>query len=249
MPTPPASPPTDAHRHLHERISARRAVLLGLAAGLSLAAAVAIVALLTHSFDATDARLIGTSLGFSVLSALGAAGAPARRRRGLAPLGAVTMGVAGLAFGLLELAIWVIQTTGMWRAFGAVAVLALAVSHASLVLSARRAGDSPTIVRLCAVSVLAGAVDAVVSAVAITGLVHHVSSGEVRLAAALVIVLLLSTALPPILRRAARPPAIPTGRSELVQIARRLEALAPAAGSLSSDLRVQAARLHSLAER
>ena len=42
-------------------IPLRRAVLLGLAAGLSVAAAMAIVAILTHSFDQTDARLIATS--------------------------------------------------------------------------------------------------------------------------------------------------------------------------------------------
>lgn len=56
----------------------RHGVALTLAAGLSIAAAIAIIAILTHSFDRTDAQLIGTSLGFSVFSALGAAGAPAR---------------------------------------------------------------------------------------------------------------------------------------------------------------------------
>jgi hypothetical protein len=81
-------------------ISAGRAVLLGLAVGLSVAAAIAILALLTHSFDATDARLIATSLGFSVFSALGAAGAPARRQPKLAVLGALTTGAAGLGFAL-----------------------------------------------------------------------------------------------------------------------------------------------------
>jgi hypothetical protein len=60
------------------------AVLLGLAAGLSAAAAIAIAAILTHSFDRIAARLIGTSLVFSVFTALGAGGAPARRQSKLA---------------------------------------------------------------------------------------------------------------------------------------------------------------------
>ncbi len=44
-------------------ISPRHGVALTLAAGLSIAAAIAIIAILTHSFDRTDAQLIGTSLG------------------------------------------------------------------------------------------------------------------------------------------------------------------------------------------
>lgn len=102
-------------------ISSRRGVLLGLAAGLSVAAAIAIVAILTHSFDRTDARLIGTSLGFSVFSALGAAGTPARRRSKLATLGVLTTAAAGLVFALLELAIWDHGTNWTWRAFGVLA--------------------------------------------------------------------------------------------------------------------------------
>lgn len=54
--------------------SLRRVVLLALVAGLS-AAAAAIVAILTRSFDGVDLRVVATNLGFSVFSVLGAAGA------------------------------------------------------------------------------------------------------------------------------------------------------------------------------
>ncbi len=180
----------------------RRALLLALAAGLSVAAVIAIVAILTHSFDRTEAQLIGTSLGFSVFSALGAAGAAARQQPKLTALGVLTTGAAGLGFALLELAIWDPETNWTWRAFGALAVFTLAASHASIVLSARRASDSRAITNLTSISVLAASVDAILTAIAIVGLVHHISSSEIRVAAVLVITILLSTALPPILRRA-----------------------------------------------
>jgi MFS family permease len=242
-------------------MSSRRALLLGLAVGLSLAAAIAILALMTHSFDATDARLIATSLGFSIFSALGAAGAPARRQTKLAMLGAFTTGAAWLGFALLELAIWVVQTDATWRTCGAVALLSLATSHASLVLSARRASDSSVIKHITVISVLAASVDTILAAVAIVGLVQHASSSEIRLAAVLVIVLLLSTALPPILRRAtpstgvrSSRPDVPTPRrapapAELHEIARRLEQLAPRTGDLAHEIKWEAARLHTLADR
>jgi hypothetical protein len=240
-------------------IPPRRAVLLGLAAGLSVAAAIAIVAILTHSFDQTDARLIATSLGFSVFSALGAAGAPARRQPKLAALGVFTTGAAGLAFGLLELAIWDQGTDWAWRAFGALAVLTLAASHASLVLSARRSGDARAITNLTVISVLTASVDAILALIAIVGLVHHISSSETRLAAVLVITMLLSTALPPILRRArpstnSRAARLPfttplggTAHAELREVAHRLDQLAPRTGDLAHEIQREVVRLRELA--
>lgn len=240
-------------------IPARRAVLLGLAVGLSVAAAIAIVAILTHSFDQTDARLIGTSLGFSVFSALGAAGAPPRHQPKLAPLGVLTTGAAGLAFVLLEIAIWDQSTDWAWRAFGALAVLTLAASHSSLVLSAQRASDSPAITNLTVISVLTASVDAILALIAIVGLVHHISSSETRLAAVLVISMLLTTALPPILRRAkpstnspgarllVTTPTSVGGKAELREVANRLERLAPRTGDLASEILTEVLRLRELA--
>jgi hypothetical protein len=180
----------------------RRAVLLGLAIGLSIAAAIALVATLTQAFDGTDARLIGTSLGFSVFAALAGAGAPARRRPHLAALGTLTTAAAWAAFGLLELAIWVVAAGWIWRAFGIVAVVSLASAHASLMLSARRGGDSRLISLLSGISVLAAIVDAILAVIAIAGVVRVLDTNGIRLAAVLLITLLLSTALAPILRRA-----------------------------------------------
>lgn len=183
-------------------ISVRRAVLLALAAGLSVAAVVAIAAILTQSFDQTDLRLVGTSLGFSVFSALGAAGARAERSSTApAALGTGTMAAAGLGFTLLLVAIWINHSAGAWRAFGTVAVVTLAASHACLVFGASRTTDSPPIAHLATTSVAAACVDSLLGVLAITGAITHVDATYVRVLAVLVIVMLLTTVLPPILRR------------------------------------------------
>src|SRR5947209_4164793 len=154
--------------------SIRRSVLLALAAGLSVSALVGIVAILTGSFDRTDLRLVGTSLGFSVFSALGAAGARAERAL-VTPRGIGTSTVAGaaLGFALLVVAIWINHSETAWRLFGVEALATLAASHSCLVLSARRAADSPRIDRLAAVSVMSGGIDSALGVLAISGLIEH----------------------------------------------------------------------------
>ncbi|HWT26193.1 MAG TPA: hypothetical protein VN213_21980, partial [Solirubrobacteraceae bacterium] len=57
-----------------QRATVRRALAWALAGGLSVAALVAIGAILTGGFDETDGRVIATSLGFAVFSATAAAG-------------------------------------------------------------------------------------------------------------------------------------------------------------------------------
>lgn len=137
----------------------------------------------------------------------------------------------------------------------------MAGSHASLVLSAQRASDSPVITNLTVLSVLAASLDAILTMIAIVGLVHHISSSEIRFAAVLVITMLLSTALPPILRRATRstnaadaglPFATPLNDgapAELREIAHRLERLAPRTGHLAHEIQREAATLRALADR
>jgi hypothetical protein len=157
-------------------------------------------------------------------------------------------------------AIWDQTTTWAWRACGALAVLTLAASHTSLVLSARRPSDSPAITNLTVISVLTASVDAILALIAIVGVVHHISGSETRLAAVLVITMLLSTVLPPILRRATRPtnssdarlrlatPLSGAARAELHEVAHRLEQLAPRTAGLAHEIQREAVRLRELAE-
>jgi hypothetical protein len=239
--------------------------MLSLAAGLSAAALVAVGAILTHSFDRTDLRLVGTSLGFSMFSALAAAGASARTRNAGAALGTCTVLAAAAGFALLLAGLWLDAAAGVWRAFGAVTVATLAGSHACLVWRARRAHDSQLIAALANISVASAAVDSALGIIAITGITDQIDAGFVRLLAVLVVVMLLTTALPPILRRVPSRSADPAPTSpgirphtasaltqagqsaELLAIARRLDELVPNAGELAPHIQQQAAHLRRVA--
>jgi hypothetical protein len=246
-------------------ISLRRLVLRALVAGLSLAALIAIAAILTHSFDGTDARLIATSLGFSLFTALGGAGVGARRLAGpIRNLGTATLLAAGASFALLMIILWSGSArVELWQAFAILVLLTLAASHACLVLTSRRESDSPLIVGLTVTSIVATSLDALLGALAIGGVTDHVDANFVRLVAVLVIVMLLTSVLPPILRRiaprershasglpasslSASMPPLNEG-SDLLAIAGRLEELAPSTGELAISITREAARLRQLA--
>jgi hypothetical protein len=247
------------------RIAAARVLV----AGLCVAAAVALWALLAGSFDDTDWRAIGTSLGVGVFSSTAAAGALLRLRdtppaRGL---GLATIAVSVLAFLTLLLALWVdADADGLWRAWGVAALAALCGSYASLVLRPLRDGDSPAIRWLSAVAVGGLAVDTAFGMLGVLGALDDVDWDFLgRALGALVVITLLATALLPILRRMARlraagavvaapttafgertaPPARdgPLGRSaEIAAVAARLDAAAS-----TPQLRSDVARLRELA--
>jgi hypothetical protein len=239
----------------------RRLAGWALVGGLCVAAAVAIMALLSGSFDDTDWRVVGTSLGFSVFTSTGAAGLALRLRDATWAwaLGTTSAAASAIAFVLLVSALWSDGSEGLWRAFGTVGLLALWSAHASLVLRSGRRTDSATIRSLCAVSIATLGIDATVGALAIAGALDDTdveSTG--RVLATLVVIGLLSTALPPILRRmrpgarvAPAPPAAtafgapPSTRNGLAQgvaeVADRLGAM-----NLPPDARAEVARLREL---
>ena len=174
-----------------------------LVGGLCVAALAAIVALLGGLGD-TAWRVVGTSLGFSFYIALGAAG-ESLRRNGSDPrgVGAATITLAGLSFLLLVIALWAPdEYDAVWRAWGACTLLALFGSHASVVLRARRSGDSSLIDKLVATSLLTAAIAALVGDVAIVGLLDDVEEDAwARGLGVVLVIAVLSTALQPILRR------------------------------------------------
>jgi hypothetical protein len=171
---------------------------------LCFAALVAIIALLTSSFDDTDWRLIGTSLSFAVYSALAASGAavvtkeiPAAR-----PLGTATVAAAAVGFLLVLGLIWFDFEDGIARPWAIASLVALACSHASIVLRGARASDTGTISALVAASIALGVLDATVGTLAVAGAIEvDEEDPGVRLMAVTVVLLLLTTGLPPILRR------------------------------------------------
>ena len=107
-----------------------------------------------------------------------------------------------MGFALLVGALWVDdEADGLWRAFGCAGIVAIAASHACLVLGSRRQGDSETVRALVAISLLAGAVDATAIIVPVSGLAEYDDDSSPQFLAICLVVLVLTTVLPPILRR------------------------------------------------
>jgi hypothetical protein len=235
----------------------RRLAWRGLVFGLCVAALAACVALLRGSLDETEERVILTSVGFSVFSSLAGASATARLSGSEAAraLGAATVGLAGTAFLLFAIGIWGDDwgSEGLWRAFGVAALLAVATAHAALVLASRRASDSETVRTLTAVSVGLGGLDALGALLPIVGLVDGIDEAGAQLLGVGLVLLVLTTALPPILRRIAQPAPVRGGAQgplvdEVLQIADRLDALNSDPGNRAPEIRAEVARLRRLGE-
>jgi hypothetical protein len=184
----------------------RQVVSRALVAGLCVSAAVAVVALLSGSFEDVHWRVIGTSLGFSVFTSTAAAGAALRSRADerLRLLGNATAAVSLTALVLLIAALWIDGVDALWRAFGIAGLGSLWTSHASLMLGALRPGDSPAVTRLSVISALTLGIETSVGMLVLADLVTDVSDAGARLLAALIVVTVLATVLPPILRRMTR---------------------------------------------
>jgi MFS family permease len=213
-----------------------------LVGGLCVSAAVAIVALLTDSWSDTSWRVVGTSLGFSVFTSTAATGAALRLRAAAwaRALGAGTIGSSAASLLLLIVALWFADDDWAWRAFGVAGLAALWTSHASLVLRALRSDDSRAVVRLTAVSVVTLGIDTSIGMLAVVGALEDVDSDPIeRGLAILLVITLLSTALPPILRRLQRrPDAAPAAAAAFGEPRR--------AGGLAGELAEVAARLDAM---
>jgi hypothetical protein len=208
----------------------RRALGWALVASLCVAALTAIVAVLKGDFDDTDGRIIATSVGFGVFSALGAAGASPRlqKRAEARLLGLATMALATISFVLLPIALWSEDGDGPWEVWGCFSLAALAASHASLVIGARRSTDGEGVRMISTTSIVLATIDATIGILAIAGTVEEIDDGGAQALAVMVILLILTTALPPILRRLGGrpdPPAPAPLARELLAAADRIEAL------------------------
>jgi hypothetical protein len=217
----------------------RRVAGWPLVAGLCISALVAIVALLTNSWSDTSWRVVGTSLGFSVFTSTAAAGAALRLRpkAWARTLGAATIGSSAAALLTLLIALWTDGDDWTWRAWGVAGLAALWSSHASLTLRALRSGDSTAVRRLAAVSIVSLAIDTGIGMLAVLGALEDVDSDPVeRGLAVLVVITLLSTALPPILRRLQRRPAASTPAAAAFGTPRRAAGLAGEVAEVAARL-------------
>jgi hypothetical protein len=253
-------------RQVDDRQQIRQFAGRALVGGLCVAAAAAVLALLTGSFDDTDLNVIATSLGFAAASATGSTGAAARLRpsESLRLLGGGTLIASIAAFVLLVGGLWTdlgrYGDEDIWRAFGCVGVLALAGAHACLLLGSRRNSDSDLIRTITAASVGLSAVDTTAVILPLIEAVDEVGEGWARFFGATLVLLVLTSVLPPILRRmqpAAAPAAETNGNtagtdeflaSAVVRIADRIDVLNSDPGNRAPEIRAEVDRLRKLAQ-
>lgn len=257
----------------------RRTLGWVLVGSLCLAAATAIFGIVTDSFDDTDWRVIGTSAGFAVFSATGASGATLRLRssENLRTLGLVTMVASGLAFLLLVAGLWNEDSDTTWRWWGAAVFATFASSHASLVAGARRDTDTQAVRAMAVTSIVLSAFESGLGILACAGVFDDWDVDEdlaqflARVLGVLLVLMLLTTVLPPIVRRlqgpsgatqgaapaptAAAPPAAETRApsapaplaAEVIAAADRILELNGDPGNRAPEIRREAERLRELA--
>jgi hypothetical protein len=239
------------------RESIKRAAGQALAAGLTIAALTAVVALVSGSFDDTEVRVILTSIGFAITSSTASIGAAQRlgRTPALRLLGTATAALSGVTFVLLSLGLWTSDwgSEGIWRAFGCTAVLAVAGAHACLVLGARRTTDGEGVRLLVLAAVGLAVLDTVGALLPISGLAEDVAGDMAQLFAATLVLLVLTSVLPPILRRAQRAAAggsqtaMQRFAGEVEAVAERIDELNRAPSNRAPEIRREVERLRDLA--
>ena len=252
--------------------STKRMLGWALVAALTVAAVTASAAPLEGDFDDTELRVIATSLGFAVFSATAAAGATVRMRAAerLQDLGLVTVVTSSAAFLLLGAALWIDwDAEPLWRAWGCTGLAALASSHACVVSAARRSTDTGLIDAIASVSIATAVGDAFLLGLAVAGVVDDIDEGMAQFMGVLVIVLLLTSVLPPIMRRlepapasaqrVPSPPARETASApraerasaalaaEVLAAADRIQELNADAGNRAPEIRRECERLRQLA--
>ena len=90
---------------------------------------------------------------------------------------------------------------GVWRTFGCVAILGIAGSHACLMLGALRRGDPPVVRAAHAQRIGFAAFDGLAVILPLAGLVDDIDEPWPRIFGAALVLLVLTSVLPPILRR------------------------------------------------
>jgi hypothetical protein len=113
------------------------------------------------------------------------------------------------------------------------------------VLRSVRSSDTGVVRMLCDISIVTGAIDTTAGVLGLSGAIDDVSDGVVTALAVLLVILLLTTALPPILRRlqAGRP----APRVVLSAGGRAAERLEEIAARLGPDMRSEAEDLRRIA--
>jgi hypothetical protein len=245
--------------------SIRRFAGLSLVGGLCVAAVAAVLALLTGSFGDVDLRVVLSSMGFALFSATGSTGAGARLRPSdeVRLLGSATLAASIAAFVLLLVGLWTNiddwGSEGVWRSFGCVGVLAVAGSHACVMLGARRRADSEAVRLLTLCSLGLSAFDTLAVILPIAGLIEDVDEPWPNIFGAGLVLLVLTSILPPILRKLESAPAAESANGSadaadeflaaaVIRIADRIDELNSDPGNRAPEIRAEVDRLRKLAQ-
>ena len=184
----------------------RRAPLVVMAAALCMAAAVAIVVVLSGESSYTAERLAWTAVALLLLGLAGAAGVSAMDEPGWERIGWLCQIVALVGFAVTAITIWTTSEgadaeTALLKALGILFVLSFALAHLSL-LARRRDGHGRLVRRLVGATRAAVLILAAMLAVAI---LDEISDDTYyRWVGAVAILWALGTSLVPIARRLER---------------------------------------------
>ena len=183
-------------------MQARRLLVRTMVVALCVTAAIAILVLLTRSFDDTTWRILGTTTTIAVCALL-AVPVGALLERGLRRLLARTSGaLTGATFVLTVAAIWHTSHDAAYaKAWGVIATLALAAAQACAVESRRRDTDSPNTRLLVTGSAVTGSLLAGLGSLAIVSEIE--SGGFYRVLGALAILDVLLVVMVAVVRRGA----------------------------------------------
>jgi peptidoglycan/LPS O-acetylase OafA/YrhL len=185
------------------RAEIRRTLGWVVVGSLCAAALVAIAGILSGDFDDTDWRLIATSVAVAVFGSAGAAGAALRFRtiENLRTLGLVTVVFSAIAFVLFVVALWEDDSDTAWEWFGVAGLAAFSASHASVVTGAWREADTEAVRVVATGSVCFSLLVSGSGILAIAEAFDEVGDAFTRFVGVTLVLLLLTTALPPIMRR------------------------------------------------
>lgn len=177
---------------------------------LCVAAAIAIVALLTGDFDETEGKVTVTTLWVALYNITGMGAAAARPRRGLAALGICGFIASAIGFALGVYLIWSeFDDDGLARAWGIATTAAISIAQAALLLIHRRPSDSHVIRLVRTATIVVVVVLAALIMVALASAEDDPDESFFRILGALAVLDALGTLSLPILRRlqpAAPPP-------------------------------------------
>ncbi len=179
-----------------------------LAAGLCTAAALAILVLITGSFDEVDARVLASEFGLVLGTLGGLAGSVVLQSKGpRRRLGQVTIAVASLALALAAVLIWVpgaLDSDFLDRSLVITSAAMLACAHASLMYSRRRCEDSSMIRAMTRIAVGSTSSAALLTGCLMVFATRDPGGGVWRSLGVLVVIAVLTTLLAPLARRIGR---------------------------------------------